>query len=178
MNYFWRYLTPTQFDDIILRSDGEFLTGLSFDTENIINSFKQQPVFPKHTRPKLAPPVRNSHLRRNSCQFSRKLVSGLTRILVAKHQISRQSIDSMASPHFVKKSKPCFSPSPTERPPLMAHLPTKLPQPTALKRCLREQSVTQSAGTLSASSFLVIASSAQMIKSPDTVMGSKTKSLY
>lgn len=59
MNYFWRYLTPTQFDDIILRSDGEFLTGLSFDTENIINSFKQQPVFPKHTRPKLAPPVRD-----------------------------------------------------------------------------------------------------------------------
>ena len=42
MNYKWIYKTPKGFDDILMNSDGEYLTGLWFigssdDTKNSIN---------------------------------------------------------------------------------------------------------------------------------------------
>ncbi len=38
MNYYYKYKTPQEFDDITLISDGKYLTGLIFDNSEIDNS--------------------------------------------------------------------------------------------------------------------------------------------
>ena len=47
MQYFFSYQTPDQFDDIIMTSDGSYLTGLSFSNQNNIKNLatKSLPIF-------------------------------------------------------------------------------------------------------------------------------------
>ena len=55
MIYKWLYKTPSEFDDILMNSDGEYLTGLCFigskdENKQIVNcEEKELPVF-KETR--------------------------------------------------------------------------------------------------------------------------------
>lgn len=45
MDYRWFYKTPAEFDDIILLSEGEYLTGLLFinsDSKNMYNNFEEK----------------------------------------------------------------------------------------------------------------------------------------
>ena len=55
MIYKWTYKTPDQFDDMIMNSDGEYLTGLWFNdskdsSKHTLNAIKKElPIF-KETR--------------------------------------------------------------------------------------------------------------------------------
>ena len=52
MQYFFSYQTPDQFDDIIMTSDGSYLTGLSFSNQNNIKNLatKSLPIFQETCR--------------------------------------------------------------------------------------------------------------------------------
>ena len=45
MTYSLRYKTPVGFDDIVLYSDGEYLTGLIFDNDKTDFNYKKLDVF-------------------------------------------------------------------------------------------------------------------------------------